>query len=301
MSHKKKYPTTKIFSMLFLSAVFGLGLLAACQISLPGGANPTQPEAISSQRLFEGITYSRQVRNSPRPIVIHIIFIKLNAPGIKFLVTPPRDADLELPLEARTTSKFVKSFEVQLAVNGDGFDPWYSLGILGYSPKTGEMVAPSGLAVSNGEQYSEALLGAPVLNLGNGNNASINLSVDRYYNAISGSAFLVSGGEVLPALAGSRPQPRTAVGLRRVGNQLILVVVDGRQDGYSEGMSLAELAELFVELDAVTAMALDGGGSTALVIQGEDGEPKLLNSPIHQGIPGNERPVGNHLGIFANK
>jgi hypothetical protein len=46
---------------------------------------------------------------------------------------------------------------------------------------------------------------------------------------------------------------------------------------------------------------LDGGGSTALVISdGQDGF-RLLNRPIHNRLPGRERPVGNHLGVFAER
>jgi hypothetical protein len=48
-------------------------------------------------------------------------------------------------------------------------------------------------------------------------------------------------------------------------------------------------------------MSLDGGGSSTLVIEGEDGLPEILNSPIDSYIPGRERPVANHLGITVKK
>ena len=47
------------------------------------------------------------------------------------------------------------------------------------------------------------------------------------------------------------------------------------------------------------AMSLDGGGSSAMVSEGKDGGAVLLNSPIDSYIPGRERPVGNHLGIYV--
>lgn len=40
------------------------------------------------QILFEGVTYTRNVRSEPRPLVIHVIAVDLNAQGIDFLVTP---------------------------------------------------------------------------------------------------------------------------------------------------------------------------------------------------------------------
>ena len=50
--------------------------------------------------------------------------------------------------------------------------------------------------------------------------------------------------------------------------RLLLVTVDGRQPGWSVGMSLRELAELFVGLGAQAAINLDGGGSTTMVLDG---------------------------------
>ncbi len=50
---------------------------------------------------------------------------------------------------------------------------------------------------------------------------------------------------------------------------LALLLVDGGQWCYSEGMLLAELAELALSLGATDVLNLDGGGSMALVAQRE--------------------------------
>ena len=76
-------------------------------------------------------------------------------------------------------------------------------------------------------------------------------------------------------------------------------MIDGRQPGYSEGVSLGELADLMIEYGADHAINLDGGGSSTLVVEGTDGTARILNSPIHGRIPGRERPVANQLGIYA--
>ncbi len=60
---------------------------------------------------------------------------------------------------------------------------------------------------------------------------------------------------------------RTAVGATADG-RLLLVVVDGRQPGYSRGMTLRELAELLQRLGAHDAINLDGGGSSEMVVNG---------------------------------
>jgi exopolysaccharide biosynthesis protein len=92
--------------------------------------------------------------------------------------------------------------------------------------------------------------------------------------------------------------PRTAAAVDETGTKLWLVVVDGRQPGYSEGVTLAELAELMVALGAETGLNLDGGGSTTLVMAGPFG-PKTLNAPIHTRLPMRQRPIANHLGVYA--
>lgn len=79
---------------------------------------------------------------------------------------------------------------------------------------------------------------------------------------------------------------------------LWLILIDGRQRNYSEGVTLNELADIAIALGAETALNLDGGGSTTLVVAGPNG-PQTLNSPIHTRIPMRQRPVGNHLGLFA--
>jgi exopolysaccharide biosynthesis protein len=95
------------------------------------------------------------------------------------------------------------------------------------------------------------------------------------------------------------PQPRTAIGVDKRGKYLYLVVIDGRLPGYSKGATLTELANFLIELGAHFAINLDGGGSSTLVAARENGSAKTLNMPVHGRIPGIQRPVGNHLGVYA--
>ena len=83
----------------------------------------------------------------------------------------------------------------------------------------------------------------------------------------------------------NRREPRTAIG--QIGPlHYAVVVADGRQDGYSAGMTLPELQALFLELGAHTAMNLDGGGSAEIWFQGE---------VISQPSGGRERGVSDIL------
>ncbi|MBQ5395122.1 MAG: phosphodiester glycosidase family protein, partial [Alistipes sp.] len=69
-------------------------------------------------------------------------------------------------------------------------------------------------------------------------------------------------------------QPRTAVGGTKDG-KVMLLVCDGRGNNGSNGLTLSEMADIFVEMGMDYAINLDGGGSSAIV--GYDGQ--LCNTP----------------------
>ena len=62
----------------------------------------------------------------------------------------------------------------------------------------------------------------------------------------------------------SYPNPRSAIGYYEPGHYCF-VVVDGRQKGYSAGMTIPELAQVFVDLGCSCAYNLDGGGSAVML------------------------------------
>ncbi len=72
--------------------------------------------------------------------------------------------------------------------------------------------------------------------------------------------------------------PRTAVGIDRDTNSVLLLVIDGRQS-FSRGYTMVELANLMLELGAEDALNLDGGGSSTMVGLRPDGLLSVLNSP----------------------
>jgi hypothetical protein len=83
--------------------------------------------------------------------------------------------------------------------------------------------------------------------------------------------------------------PRAGVGQLPDG-RVVLVAVDGRQPGYSTGLTNFELALTMMRLGCVTASALDSGGSTTMAFDG-----KLLNRPSDRG---GERAVAEALTLF---
>lgn len=255
-----------------------------------------QPEP-KSEALFSGVDYMREARTSPRLAVIHVVTVDLQAAGIRLFVTPG-DPNAALPLEARTTSAALAGYDLQVAVNGAAFEPWHSNSPFDYYPHAGDRIDVIGFAASAGQAYSDALPGSPTLYIQPNNNARFNRPFASLHHAISGTAMLLQNGRIV-APNGDEVAPRTGVGLDRSGNTLIIVVVDGRQPGYSDGATLHELAAILEAHGAHDAMNLDGGGSSTLVRKGPFGEADVLNNPVGRTLPGTERPVGNHLGIFA--
>ena len=251
------------------------------------------------EQLFPGVEYVRQVRANPRALVIHIVTIDLTTPGLEFLVTPGTSGE-DLP--ARTVSEFLDEYDLQLAINGGFFDPQWDNGPLDYHPRSGDMVYPiMGTFASRGTVYWQDDLTRDVMYISSARQITFGVHNGNIYDAITGYQFLLVNGEnVIEAidLPDSNLEPRTAVGLDLSGEKLMLMIVDGRQPNYSEGITLSELAELMREFGAYHALNLDGGGSSTLVVAGVDGQPRVLNSPIHTRIPGRERPVATHLGVY---
>jgi hypothetical protein len=264
-----------------------------------------QPRDVK-RTLFQGITYTRESLRTPRPIIVHTVRVDLRAPGIRFLVTPGKPAP-GAHLRARKTSQFRKEFGVQVAVNGSFFEPWWSHTPWDFYPHVGDPVAVYGFASSEGVAYARRLGRYMTFNVTPDNRITISSRVERPYNALSGGPFLLEGGaptaRARARLPGepkdTQPHPRTAAAIDRTGRYLLLVVVDGRQPNYSDGVTLLELAELIAARGGYRALNFDGGGSTTLAVEAARGRTRILNATIDKYIPGWERPVGNHLGIFA--
>jgi hypothetical protein len=111
-------------------------------------------------------------------------------------------------------------------------------------------------------------------------------------DALAGNPTLLENGRMTAYKCGvpfCKRQPRTGVGVTRDG-RLLLVTVDGRRPRYSVGMNLVEFARLFKKLGAVSALNLDGGGSTTMFLKG-----KVMNRPSDSG---GERLVSSALLVL---
>jgi hypothetical protein len=250
--------------------------------------------------LFQGITYERHIRAGAAPLVLHVVTIDVGAPGIRFVVTPG-DPQKKLPFAGLTTSAFLEQQRTQLAVNGDFFTPWHSNGMFDYYPHTGDPVTTEGFSKSGGVLVTRGETPdlANTLRFSRDGRPSFTLPIEEAESAISGRRLITAGHAHLEHWNEAR-EPRTFVGLDRAAEHLYLFVADGRQRT-SGGMTVAEMARALLDRGAHDALMLDGGGSSALVIERRPGRAEVLNSPIHGRVPGRERPVANHLGVFAHR
>ncbi|MEI6286149.1 MAG: phosphodiester glycosidase family protein [Bacillota bacterium] len=131
-----------------------------------------------------------------------------------------------------------------------------------------------------------------------------NQAIDGYKDVVGAGPILVRRGvavssiyrliELFPSDIAYSCAPRTAVGLTK-DNHVILVVADGRQQGYSNGLYVDELAGYMLSLGCYQALNLDGGGSSTMVVKN-----KVVNSPsdnAKQPFAGQERSVGDILAV----
>ncbi len=241
--------------------------------------------------LGAGATYSRTVSVEPLAVV-HEVRVELGTPGLEFLVTPS-DRSGGRALRAATTSAFARRYDLDVAINGDFFDPWHSNGPLDYYPHEGDPVDVQGLAISNGLRYGEPGQDSRALFVSCAGAVGFE-APEETCQAISGWPLLTGG--LINTRDHDARHPRSALCLDAARRWLGIFVVDGRQARYSQGMTLAELGRHLAARGCWDAINLDGGGSSVLVLR-MDGEIKAVSSPIHTRLPGRERPVANHLGL----
>ena len=243
---------------------------------------PKNPESTDLDLKKLGITYTLQESTEPIPNKIHVLRINLALNKVKPKVGLGPDPDGDGPAEVSLTDprKLASSPSVVAFVNTNPWDSfpnaegrknrnWYS----------GQPVDIHGLAGSEGKMRSTM---AP-------SNTSVwfdtkgkvhfgHQAEDKVQEATTGFQLILSRGKLTVGKGGAR-HPRTAIGADEKGKILWLVVVDGRQRHYSEGMNMYELATVMKELGCWTATNMDGGGSSIMGLVDKTDKLKVINRP----------------------
>lgn len=250
--------------------------------------------------LFPGIKHVFIDTNTPRPLKINVIRIDLTRGDLGFM-TVRRDPDWgkpmpdypKLPIRTRriTVHTFMEDarnqgIDMLVAVNATGWSPWKI-------PYTHTYAAKMGLVISDGDMIEEAN-GRPVFLITKTGEFQIRKiakgeDVSQIRLALSGFSMILENGKTM---GDKRLAPRTAYGLSENNHYMIVMTVDGRMKGISEGLSTKELGEWMRQYGAVIALNMDGGGSTTLLVSdGKDGIRRLTTNLFY-------RKVATQLGIY---
>jgi hypothetical protein len=273
------------------------GLLAIASLLLCGWfvwfTHRSQPPP-ERRELWPGVAYVRDVRLSPRPMVIHVVTVDLTRPGVRCVVTPG-EPTAGRQLRARTATRFLADFHAQLAINANYFRPFRSAAPWDFYPREGDGVDAVGFAAAGGFPYSpKPWHGGTLYVTPEGRPTFGGQAGDDVFDAVSGNGFVLRNGQPADRFPDA-PDVSNGLDARR----MVLMVIDGKQPHYSEGATQQELADLLLAYGADTAVRLDEGGSATLAAEAADGRPALPSCPIHTRIPGRQRPVANHLGIVV--
>jgi hypothetical protein len=267
---------------LLLFCFPGFGMIAECQDTLD--LNPGQKGTL--------ICWT-ETRTAPRRLKIYCIRVDLTCRNLEVFTLTGEDPDGEGPAESSLTlpSEMFSTFHALAAINANAFAglPGTEKDIRGWYRN--RPVDIQGMAVRNGKVISPPQRGRTAFwldslqqpHIGDPNPA------DPVWQASSDwSSPLILENRIIPDSTGTALHPRTALGFDDSGKWLLLMVVDGRQPGFSEGISLYELALLFKSFGCTQSINLDGGGSSIMIIQKPDGEVQTINSPsglVHRPVP----------------
>jgi len=270
---------------------------AASPASAPPNSPATSPSTRPSPVTIETID------RPTLPLRGVVARIDLTDPRVRIVCIPAgtaRPGTAPWPTTLETVPAAALRENTILAVNGDFFAAERTVDAEGVAARKqyirGKKATPTGNAVSAGKLWARASSPVGMVVVAPDQTVSIVRARDvpnGAIQAVSGNRILVENGKpTLTHKDADTRAPRTAAALTPDGKTLLLVVVDGRSLR-SRGATLGELATLLAELGAHTAVNLDGGGSSSIVLRDPTGTQKTLNNPSD----GEDRPVANLLGV----
>lgn len=230
--------------------------------------------------------------------------VDLTDPDVQLFTTPKCTNGCALDTLAENTSHFVEQYGVQAAVNGGFYASSFGpndtpLGtaddVLGLAINQGLVVSPQD-STTNRVAFlfttNKQVIYIPTNSFPGTNTAGI-------YTAVSGNnPLLINGTNVQPSNPNDR-DPRTALGLSQDRRYLYMMTIDGRQPGWSDGTDFYNVGEWLKRFGAWDGMAIDGGGSTTMVMANCEGKAVRLNRSSFVYQYGRERNVGHNFGVRA--
>jgi hypothetical protein len=239
-----------------------------------------------------------EVRTAPRPLRIHYLRVALNAPELEVISLPAEDPDGDGPAESQLAQPrdLFSKFQALAAVNANAYSGLSGdiTGLPNWLP--GHAIDIHGMVVSQSKIVSPFENKRTPFWIDTQRKPHIGdpPTVDAVAEAVSDwFSPLLMDSRIVPDSSDQVLHPRTALGYDNTGTWLLLVVVDGRQPGFSEGVSLYELAQILQSQGCSQSINLDGGGSSIMLIREPGKDVRTINSPSGK----NHRPVPVMLGV----
>ena len=270
------------FILLLLSGVSGAGFLCRAQDTLD----------LFRARPGSLVCWT-ETRTEPRPLKLRFIRADMACTGFRPAVFTGDDPDGDGPAESSLTppEDLFERYGAIAAVNANAFAglPGTENDIRGWYRN--RPVDMHGLVVSDGRIISPPEQGRTAFwvdEKGRPRRGDPEAGSKPVAAVADWSGQLLIDERIMADSTVTTLHPRTAVGFDDTGRWLLILVADGRQPGFSEGMSLYEMALLFRSKGCTQAVNLDGGGSSIMLIRGNDGKVKTVNSPsgvAHRPVP----------------
>ncbi len=239
------------------------------------------------------IHYTCETRSVPRPLKLHLLKIDLSNKDYELDVALGADPDGDGPVEASLTPPTTLSRRAGFlaAVNANAWTmvrPGQGYVVGGASDISGW--AKNGVPARSEPEKSHWSFWVDAKGRAHIDNIAKPVAA---VCAAAGFGGLIRAGKILPEPSDVL-HPRSALGLDRSGRWLTLAVVDGRRQGYSEGVSLRELAEIMHKAGCWNALNLDGGGSSIMLMANDQHELEIRNRPSGRLRP---RPIPVMMGV----
>ncbi|WP_210364672.1 phosphodiester glycosidase family protein [Bacillus sp. REN3] len=214
-----------------------------------------------------------------------VVDVDLQNPSVTIEAGTPNDGPAFglQPVRQQASKANGENHKVVAAVNAD----FYNMATgepLGYVYKDGQAIKNT--SASSQKFFAIKKTGEAVI----GTAADFESIKDEVKEALGGNAILVKNGQIYQTpQTGADREPRTAVGIKEDGN-VFFAVIDGRQEPYSAGISMPDLAQLMIDMGAVSALNLDGGGSSTFTTRQLGGDELEVDNKPSDRV---ERSVAN--------
>ncbi|MCL2164932.1 MAG: phosphodiester glycosidase family protein [Oscillospiraceae bacterium] len=201
--------------------------------------------------------------------IIGVEISKTGYTGRILFVFDPSRVVVRNTLKKDVQGEFIKTYLDKYGaiagMNGNGFDDPEGRGkggtIIGWSVSDGVEWGQG----PKSEYASVAFNDQHILMVGKMNDFKANKIRDL---AQYGPSMIVDGERKISGSAGWGIQPRSAIGQREDGT-VLLATFDGRQPGYSLGITVGEVSDILFEYGCVNAGLCDGGSSSIMMYDGE--------------------------------